>query len=142
MYAYIAGPLYNESDRWFDEIIDQHVQDAGIPTFLPHRDAGIMTSINDRERIFRDDLSHLEKATLIVANLNGVATDVGTAWEIGYAYARGKFIIGVHTDQRVHVRHAEVNLMVLQSLNIFVTDIQKLPEAIEKYLLQATQNKG
>lgn len=32
-YAYVAGPLFDEGERWFIEKIDQLVQDAGFDTF-------------------------------------------------------------------------------------------------------------
>ena len=36
--AYVAGPLFDEGERWFIEQIEQLVADAGFETFLPHRD--------------------------------------------------------------------------------------------------------
>ena len=36
--AYIAGPLFDEGERWWIESVEQFVADAGFETFLPHRD--------------------------------------------------------------------------------------------------------
>ena len=38
MLAYIAGPLFNEGERWFVEKICALAEGAGFETFLPHRD--------------------------------------------------------------------------------------------------------
>ena len=36
--AYIAGPLFDEGERWWIESVERLVADAGFETFLPHRD--------------------------------------------------------------------------------------------------------
>ena len=55
--------------------------------------------------IFENDKHAIDECDVVVANLNGVITDDGTAWELGYAYARGKYIIGLHTDWRKRFEH-------------------------------------
>ena len=90
MLAYIAGPLFNEGERWFVEKICAQAEAAGFETFLPHRDTPPEYVIpRNPAAIFRSDLDYLERAALVVANLNGITSDDGTAWELGYAYARG-----------------------------------------------------
>lgn len=37
---------------------------------------------------------------IVVAVLDGVAVDEGVAFELGYAYAKGKFCVGFSTDSR------------------------------------------
>lgn len=134
MRAYIAGPLFNEGERWFDEQIDAIVQAAGYETFLPHRDGKEHTMTSDRAeaitRIFAEDLAALDACDLVVANLNGLMVDDGTAWEIGYAYARGKRIIGVRTDWRLSFPYQAVNLMIECSLNTLVRSLDDLRAAL------------
>lgn len=134
MYAYIAGPLYNEGDRWFNEVLDAKAQEVGIHTYLPHRDLGIMSSVEDGPVLFKGDLEHLNRADIVIANLNGVTVDSGTAWELGYAYAHGKHIIGIHTDERIHVRYSDVNLMVLNSLNHLSHSIEEYVHYLRTYV--------
>jgi nucleoside 2-deoxyribosyltransferase len=55
---------------------------------------------------------------LIVANLDGHDVDAGTAWEIGYAVAKGKTVFGVRTDRRVLEPFASVNLMIGHSVTV------------------------
>ena len=128
MFAYIAGPLYNEGERRFDELIDQCAREAGFQTYLPHRDLGLFSSPEDSSRLFAGDPDRLIRADTVIANLDGMSTDAGTAWELGYAYATGKRLIGVRTDFRVHASHSETNPMISNSLETIVHSIDELRE--------------
>ncbi|MCY3906300.1 MAG: nucleoside 2-deoxyribosyltransferase [Anaerolineaceae bacterium] len=139
MYAYIAGPLFNEGERWFDEQINAVAEAAGFETFLPHRDQSPDSGDKfDPERIFHWDVQNLERADLVIANLNGVTSDDGTAWELGYSYARGKHLVGVYTDMRLTFDDQVVNLMLQFSLNRLVRSLAEL----EDYLQGFAQEQG
>lgn len=129
MKAYIAGPLFNESERWFDEQIDQVARDCGLETFLPHRDGSVkLKQPGDAPKIFAEDRDAVDACDMVIANLNGITTDDGTAWEIGYAYAKGKHLIGVYTDGRLQHPHQVVNLMIECSLHKMVRSLDELRE--------------
>ncbi|GIR36959.1 MAG: hypothetical protein CM15mP49_23440 [Actinomycetota bacterium] len=36
--VYVAGPLFDEGERWWIEQIEQTITQIGFNTFLPHRD--------------------------------------------------------------------------------------------------------
>ena len=36
--VYVAGPLFDEGERWWIEQIEQTISEVGYKTFLPHRD--------------------------------------------------------------------------------------------------------
>jgi nucleoside 2-deoxyribosyltransferase len=131
MRAYVAGPLFNEAERAFDEAIAGLCEKLGFETFLPHRDAGLQCEDNGEE-IFSADLRALEQADLVVANLDGHDVDAGTAWEIGYAVARGKAVIGVRTDRRCLEPWAPVNVMIEESMFV-VTSLQDLEAAVRAF---------
>ena len=139
-YVYVAGPLFDEGERWFIEKVDQLIQDAGFETFLPHRDNPPKTDDNIGE-IFMNDKGGVDRCQVVVANLNGVTTDDGTAWEIGYAYAHNKFIIGLFTDWRGRFPGATqvVNLMLQCSLDKLVRSLDELDEELRGWL--AAQQK-
>ncbi|MCY3836888.1 MAG: nucleoside 2-deoxyribosyltransferase [Anaerolineaceae bacterium] len=131
MLAYIAGPLFNEGERWFAERICALAEAAGFETFLPHRDTPAeFVHPRNPAAIFRSDLEALERADLIVANLNGITSDDGTAWELGYAYARGKHLVGIYTDWRLTFPEQVTNLMLECSLNRLTRSLAEL----ERYL--------
>mgnify|MGYP003838742097 FL=1 len=133
-YAYVAGPLFDEGERWFIEKIDQLVQDAGFDTFLPHRDNPPKTAENVGE-IFLNDKAGIDRCQVVVANLNGIMTDDGTAWEMGYAYAHNKFIIGLFTDWRARFPNGNevVNLMMQCSINKLVRSLDELDVALREW---------
>ena len=96
--AYIAGPLFDDHERVYLEKITQIVESFGFNTFLPHRDAGLVTgdfTYEKKVKVFDVDMEYLEPADLVVALLSGRDVDSGTAAEIGYAYKASKRLIGV-----------------------------------------------
>ena len=133
-YVYVAGPLFDEGERWFIEKVDALVQDCGFDTFLPHRDNPPKTADNI-ELIFRNDKGGIDRCDVVVANLNGIMTDDGTAWEMGYAYAHGKFIIGLFTDWRARFPAPDevVNLMMQCSMNRLVRSLDELRDALVEW---------
>lgn len=131
--AYVAGPLFDEGERWWIEQIDTLVADTGFRTFLPHRDNPPKDEFNVRA-IFENDKRAIDECDLVVANLNGVITDDGTAWELGYAHARGKYIIGLHTDWRMRFAHEVVNLMMECSLDRLVRSPDDLRAVLAEFL--------
>ncbi len=139
MRAYIAGPLFNEGERWFDEQIEACAAEAGLTTFLPHRDGKELIKDNPTiETIFKVDVQAIDDATIVIANLNGVEVDDGTAWELGYAYARGKHLVGIYTDMRLSFTNQVVNLMIECSLNKLVRSLAELEAYLQVYV-QANQ---
>jgi len=130
--AYIAGPLFDEGERWWIESVERLVADAGFETFLPHRDNPPKDEFNVRT-IFENDKRGIDECDVVVANLNGITTDDGTAWELGYAYARGKYLIGMHTDWRQRFPNEVVNLMLECSLHRLVRSLTDLQLALSEY---------
>jgi nucleoside 2-deoxyribosyltransferase len=130
-YAYIAGPLFDEGERWFIESVDARVSSHGFRTFLPHRDNPPKTPDTVRT-IFENDKGAIDACDIIVANLNGITTDDGTAWELGYAFALNKYGIGLFTDWRArfHAENEVVNLMMQCSLNVLVRSLDELDSAL------------
>ena len=132
MKAYVAGPLFDEGERWWIEKVEQLVAAAGFETFLPHRDNPPKDEFNVRQ-IFENDKRGIDECDVVVASLNGIITDDGTAWELGYAYANGKHMIGLHTDWRMRFSNEVVNLMIECSLHQMVHSLDELQAALVEY---------
>ena len=99
--AYIAGPLFDDHEREYLVKIAEIVESFGFNTFLPHRDAGLVTgdfTYEKKVRVFDVDMEYLKPADLVVALLTGRDVDSGTAAEIGYAYKASKKLIGVNAN--------------------------------------------
>ena len=133
-YVYVAGPLFDEGERWFIEKVDALVRECGFDTFLPHRDNPPKTADNVR-LIFENDKSGVDRCDVVVANLNGIMTDDGTAWEMGYAFALGKHIIGLYTDWRARFPAPDevVNLMMQCSMDRLVRSLDELRDALVEW---------
>ncbi len=134
MRAYIAGPLFNPGERWFDEQIEACAVRAGLETFLPHRDGKELMDEGSPAEIFRVDVQAIDQADIIIANLNGISTDDGTAWELGYAYANGKHLVGVYTDMRRRFDFMTVNIMLERSLHKLVCSLEELEAYLQVYV--------
>ncbi|MDX1615224.1 MAG: nucleoside 2-deoxyribosyltransferase [Candidatus Promineifilaceae bacterium] len=151
MRAYIAGPLFNPGERWFDEQIEACAAQAGLETFLPQRDTlALLPPKPSYEMVFDADMQGLDGAEMVIANLNGITTDPGTAWEVGYAYAKGKHVIGILTDMRLTAIHTGrgtgrggqglmfenqiANAMVQFALDKVVFSLEELAHYLDDYL--------
>jgi nucleoside 2-deoxyribosyltransferase len=130
-YVYLAGPLFDRGERWYLEQIDGICAEFGLRTYLPHRDGGLKAgAATDFAGIFAADLAALERATLVIAVLNGTDVDSGTAWEMGFAYARGVPIIGVVEDIRIQDAKSQVNIVVSQSARLICMTLTALRDAL------------
>ncbi len=72
----------------------------------------------------------------MVALLDGPQVDDGTAWEVGYFFARGGKIIGLRTDFRKagETKESTINLMIERSC----IAISKSPEMLLSDLKRLT----
>ena len=66
--VYVAGPLFDEGERWFIEKVEALVADAGFVTFLPHRDNPPKTEFNVSE-IFHNDKRGIDECDVVVATV-------------------------------------------------------------------------
>jgi nucleoside 2-deoxyribosyltransferase len=132
MKIYLAGPLgFSEAGRSFQDrtlipaivsvgaevinpwkLTDQQKIDAvaALPYGPARRDAWRKLNVE----IGGNNRSGIDNSDFIVAVLDGVDVDSGTASEIGYGFAKGKRIIGYRGDFRLSADNdgATVNLQV------------------------------
>lgn len=135
LHIYVAGPLFDPGQRWYLEQVDAVCREMGFTTYLPHRDGGLKAGAGtDFAAIFAADLQGLAAADLVVAVWHGPDVDSGTAWEIGFAYARGVPVIGLHEDIRIHNAQAQVNIVVSQSARRICASIEELRSSLKLFL--------
>ncbi len=108
MKIYIAGPLFNDAEKAFNEKIDAVLRECGHETYLPQRDGGIVAEMPDtvegqpkQTYVFRKDLKNLETADVFLLLMDGRVPDEGACVALGYCYARGKRCVGYQTDVRL-----------------------------------------
>ncbi|MGO9019663.1 MAG: nucleoside 2-deoxyribosyltransferase [Syntrophobacteraceae bacterium] len=149
MKIYFAGPLFSEAEReWIRSTIQkietlaaQHSAKLEIifPYDLIPQEEIQSLGTNAKHEIFSRCKSHLDDADLVIAMLDGPQVDDGTAWEIGYYYAKKspeQKIIGIRTDFRRagESEGAIVNPMLECSCVWVVRSSEELLEAVSRLL--------
>ncbi len=124
--VYLAAPLFSEAECDFNRKLRDLIKDEGFLVFLPQEDSNnIHVEKNRQEIIFNKNLAALDSSDIIVAVIDGADVDSGTAWEIGYAYSKGKPVLGLKTDFRTLGIEGTVNLMIERSI-VLCTSVSEL----------------
>ena len=110
--VYLSGPLFSWAEIECGRRIKKGIlEELGerIEVVWPHEIAA-----GSLWEIFQSNLKALDECKIMVAILDGPQVDDGTAWEVGYHYARGGKIVGIRTDFRKAGETAlsKVNAMV------------------------------
>jgi len=115
--VYLAGPLFSEAECEYNRKIREELHRIGFKVFLPQEDSNNVHDNPNRQKIIFDkNLKGIEKSDILVAVIDGADVDSGTAWEIGYAFAKNKPVIGLRTDFRTLGIEGTVNLMIERSV--------------------------
>ncbi len=130
----IPGCASLAGERWWNAEIDSRVRKLGFTTYVPQRDGVKLENKSDVLKIFESDKNALIQADLIVANLDGMDVDSGTAWELGFAEGLGKHCVGVYTDWRLHFKYQTVNLMIQCSVDKLVHSLDELEQYLQQRL--------
>ena len=129
--VYLAAPLFTEAELDFNRKLRDRIKSSGFNVFLPQEDSNNIEDKKNRQKIIFDkNLKAIENSDLLVAVVDGTDVDSGTAWEIGYAYARGKPIFGLRTDFRTLGIEGTVNLMIERSV-VLCSSIRELLEHLK-----------
>lgn len=124
--VYLAAPLFSEAECEFNRKLRDEIKRAGFNVFLPQEDSNNIKDKKNRQKIIFDkNLDAIENSDILVAVLDGADMDSGTAWEIGYACAKGKPVLGLRTDFRTLGIEGTVNLMIERSV-VLCTGIPEL----------------
>ena|SRR4030067_1555181 len=130
--VYLAAPLFSEAELDFNRMLRDEIKSSGFKVFLPQEDSNNVKDRDDRQMIiFSKNEAAIKNSDIIVAVVDGADVDSGTAWEIGYAYALGKSILGLRTDFRTLGIEGTVNLMIERSAELFAS----IPELLNRLKL-------
>ncbi len=154
MKIYTAGPLgFSEAGRAFHlemvkllareghEVLDPWAfEPKAIAKVLamPYGEARRKAWAKLNPKIGAKNQALMDKAETIVAVLDGVDVDSGTAAEIGYGFAKGKRIIGYRGDFRIAAENEgctvnlQVEYFIRASGGTIITAIADLPKALKK----------
>jgi nucleoside 2-deoxyribosyltransferase/predicted secreted protein len=134
--VYLAAPLFSEAERTYNATIAALLEKNLFEVYLPQEagDDSDTRGESEQHRLFRKNLQELEESDIVVAIIEGADADSGTAWEMGYAFSRGKPVIALRTDFRRVGHNEHVNLMLEQSATV-VTSTDQLLAALHAPLL-------
>jgi nucleoside 2-deoxyribosyltransferase len=136
MQIFLAAPLFSESEREFNEKVAEDLREGGFDVWMAQEAPFIKEgSHEEKKRIYEKDVSALRGSDVVVAVLDGVEVDSGVAFEMGFAKALGKPIIGLKTDYRTFSRMEEVNLMLEVSMRNICETIDEVMSTLKSGLV-------
>lgn len=135
---YVAGPFFNDEQRTLMTAVELALDGASQRMFCPRLELEVTADSSQEEmnRAFEGNVKALRECDAVVAvmdyllpaneilclhnydtgvNVPLALPDVGTVWEIGYAYAQQEFVplIGVWKEPP-----KRLNLMLIQTFNL------------------------
>ncbi|MDF7636882.1 nucleoside 2-deoxyribosyltransferase [Leuconostocaceae bacterium ESL0958] len=127
--VYMAGPFFSDSQiekaARLEAVLDAHPQVAGYfsPRKHQHAEFGLFSE-PWQEAAFASDVAAIDEADVIIAlaDFDGQDADSGTAWEIGYAHAKGLPVLVIKEED------VTLNLMIVKSLTAYFDTIEALAD--------------
>lgn len=141
---YQAGPVFSEAEQSFHRYLTLLLERADYTVIWP---GDLLTTEEITEAgadgsrlIFESCRKALDGSDCVVALLDGPQVDDGTAWEIGYAHAKGLPVYGIRTDfrQAGDTPYNNVNSMIQQCL----AGLAHSTEDLMRMLKDWTRNGG
>lgn len=123
MNIYLASPFFNDSELENVKRAEKILMSRGFDVFSPRLNE-VRENISNKalwsEQTFENDRVAIDKADAVVMLYYGGYSDSGTAWECGYAYAKGKPVVVVQLGKNS-------NLMVHEGCrtNISLDELEK-----------------
>jgi len=138
---YLAGPLFTIAEREFNSRLAEaiHKKRNDLFVILPQENAVKFKDCNKKD-IFEDCIDSINKADIIVVLLEGADADSGTSVELGYAFCKGKAILGIRTDFRISEEQG-LNLMLPFSCDEFYLDTSATFDSLVDKVIDFTDSK-
>jgi nucleoside 2-deoxyribosyltransferase len=103
-----GGGLFTVQGRWWDAQVESLFSELGADIYNPWTESkeaqmrANAPAAEVRKAVFASDRRGVDVSQGVIMLAEGAAGEVssGTAWETGYAYARGKLILCMRTDLR------------------------------------------
>lgn len=96
--AYLAAPFFTEKEKEIYKKIIEYLRDGGeFDLYVPqeHEIEGGWNMDNFKWgfQVFQADRRAIDESEIVFVVNYGMYSDSGTAWECGYAYAKGKTVV-------------------------------------------------
>lgn len=143
MRIYCAGPIFTHAQRAWLRTVGERLRAERHDAFVPaeveedFHETNRALKQGERDAVFEANVAKLAAAHLVVACLDGVDADSGTAWEVGFASARRIPILAYRSDYRSQGREGTVNLMLDRSCSQLLWVPEATPQALLDRLSEA-----
>ena len=122
--VYLASPFFDDMQIERMEKVRDILREKGLDVFVPlehqHKELEF-GSLEWRDATFKSDVKGIDDADIVVAIMSlGNFDDSGSAWEVGYAYAKGIPVV------LVNLTGDTINLMIADSLHALITSYDEL----------------
>ena len=131
MKIYVAGNLREKENRDKLEEVNEVCEGFG-ETYLPHRDMGVFEEGMDPEPIFKENRDRIDWCDVIVAVLDWKGISSGTAWELGYGYAKKVPMIALVEDKKTIHKDYRICVMCNNKDIILVENFRELRKELER----------
>jgi len=134
MKVFLAAPLFSEAERNFNSKVAKRLRDEGFEVWLAQEYPFIHEGTSkEKKKIYEEDISALKACDFVVAILDGVEVDSGVAFEMGYAVAIRKPVLGLKTDHRAFSKVEDVNLMLEVTLIKLCSSIEDIVNELKNF---------
>jgi nucleoside 2-deoxyribosyltransferase len=139
---YYAGPLFTDAERAWNaaNALQLRARFPGVEVMMPQEFCAQYDvppgQQPDHGSIYAACLANLERATAVLAVLDGADADSGTCFEAGFAVARGIPVVGLRTDWRP-AEDGAGNCMLTRSCRGVVRDLDAACGALVLFLGEA-----
>lgn len=116
--VYIASDMFSTYRKGLINKLASSLRRRGKEVYVPHEheiEGGwSMPNCEWARRVFEEDVKALDWCDTVIYFCEGMTGDIGSAWECGYAYAKGK---------KIHVQYLgnkddKISLMVANSATV------------------------
>lgn len=124
---YIASPLFNDKEKKRINKVVQYLRKRGHEVISPMEftvpNAWDISNKEWAKAVFDHDMEGLDTADIVVCIYDGLMSDSGTAWEVGYACAKRRRVIALVADPSI-----KQSLMVINGVDVVAPfdDFEKL----------------
>ena len=99
MKIYLASPFFNEAELEIYHQVVTDLRQAGYEVYVPQEhtipDAWSLSNMEWARQVFVEDCYAIDACQVVMILNFGMYSDSGTAWEAGYAFAKGKQVVNV-----------------------------------------------
>ena len=113
-------------------MVANELREAGFDVWMAQESLFVKDgTVEEKRLIYEADITALKECDVAVAVLDGIDVECGVAFEIGFAAALGKLVIGLKTDHRTFSKREDINLIREGSMKGIFKLVEEVVEALK-----------